>query len=85
MYKVAQVDASVCAGKKCKLCSRFCPEANTLLYNKITDAISVAVDRCKGCGICVNICSDKARRNAIKMVLIADVCDGFEISRNGFP
>ena len=33
MYLVAHIDVDICAATSCKLCTQFCPEANTILYN----------------------------------------------------
>ena len=33
MYLVAHISVEICAAKSCKLCTQFCPEANTILYS----------------------------------------------------
>jgi hypothetical protein len=33
MYLVAHVDTAVCSETACKLCTQYCPEANTILYD----------------------------------------------------
>jgi len=30
MYLVAHIDVEICASKSCKLCTQYCPEANTI-------------------------------------------------------
>ena len=83
MYLVAHIDTDICAATSCKLCTQFCPEANTILYN--TEAgkdkglkygsAYVAVDRCKGCAQCVWVCDNMAKHNAIKMEMIDQIGD----------
>ena len=78
MYLVADINVDICAATSCKLCTQYCPEANTILYNndagKEKDlkygSAYVAVDRCKGCAQCVWVCDNMAKHNAIKMVMI---------------
>jgi|SRR5579885_3135956 Pyruvate/2-oxoacid:ferredoxin oxidoreductase delta subunit len=78
MYLVADINVDICAQTSCKLCTQFCPEANTILYNPDLGkdkgykygAAYVAVDRCKGCAQCVWVCDNMAKHNAIKMVMI---------------
>ncbi len=84
MYTVAEIDVEICSSTKCRLCTQFCPEGNTILYDETRGTAYVAVDRCKGCEICVGICDDLAKHHAIKMVPIDQVKDGFEISKVGF-
>ncbi|MBX3307352.1 MAG: pyruvate ferredoxin oxidoreductase [Nitrospira sp.] len=78
MYLVADISVEICAAKSCKLCTQYCPEANTILYSdemgkdqgfKYGSAY-VAVDRCKGCAQCVWVCDTMAKNNAIKMIMI---------------
>ena len=83
MYAVAQVDVSICSATSCRLCTQFCPESNTILYDNEKKTAYIAVDRCKGCELCVGICDDIAKHHAIKMVPIDDVHDGFEMSKYG--
>jgi len=83
MYSVAEIDRDICGATKCRLCTQFCPEGNTILYDNRQGFAYVSVDRCKGCEICVGICDDIAKHNAIKMVSIDEVKDGFEISKVG--
>ena len=33
MYLVANIDVEICASKSCKLCTQYCPEANTIQYS----------------------------------------------------
>ncbi len=84
MYSVADVDVDICGATKCRLCTQFCPEANTILYDSVRNSAYIAVDRCKGCEICVGICDDLAKHHAIKMVPITELKNGFEISKVGF-
>ena len=78
MYLVADINVDICGQTSCKLCTQFCPEANTILYDTSLGkekgykygAAYVAVDRCKGCAQCVWVCDNMAKHNAIKMVMI---------------
>ncbi len=78
MYLVADIDVSICAAKNCRLCTQFCPEANTILYSEVLGkdkgfkygSAYVAVDRCKGCAQCVWVCDNMAKNQAIKMIMI---------------
>jgi Pyruvate/2-oxoacid:ferredoxin oxidoreductase delta subunit len=78
MYLVANIDVEICAAKSCKLCTQYCPEANTIQYSEDMGrdkgfkygSASVAVDRCKGCAQCVWVCDNMAKNNAIKMIMI---------------
>src|SRR5437870_13715182 len=69
MYLVADINVDICAATSCKLCTQYCPEANTILYSdnlgkekglKYGSAY-VAVDRCKGCAQCVWVCDNMAK------------------------
>lgn len=81
MYLVAHIDTEICASTSCKLCTQYCPEANTILYNKEAGkekglkygAAYVAVDRCKGCAQCVWVCDNMAKHHAIKMEMIDQI------------
>jgi len=84
MYSVADIDVDICGATKCRLCTQFCPESNTIMYDSIRKTAYVSVDRCKGCEICVGICDDLAKHEAIKMLPIDEVKDGFEICKVGF-
>jgi Pyruvate/2-oxoacid:ferredoxin oxidoreductase delta subunit len=84
MYSVADIDVEICGATKCRLCTQFCPESNTILYDSVRSTAYVAVDRCKGCEICVGICDTLAKHHAIKMVPITELKNGFEICKNGF-
>ena len=83
MYLVAHIDTEICANTSCKLCTQYCPEANTILYNNDAGkdkglkygAAYVAVDRCKGCAQCVWVCDNMAKHNAIKMEMIDQIGD----------
>jgi len=70
MYLVANIDPEICGKTKCTLCTQYCPEANTIQYDKIRNTAFVSVDRCKGCMQCVWVCDTLARHHAIKMVMI---------------
>jgi len=85
VYKVARVDASKCSASNCRLCVLYCPEPNTLLYDEKRNTAFVAVDRCKGCGACLRICTDISKRNCIAMVAVGSVQGEFEMSRYGMP
>jgi len=83
MYLVANIDAGICAATSCKLCTQYCPEANTILYDNEMGreqglkygSAYVAVDRCKGCAQCVWVCDNMAKHNAIKMEMIDQIGD----------
>ena len=34
MYLVANINVEICAAKSCKLCTQYCPEANTIQYSE---------------------------------------------------
>ncbi len=70
MYLVANIDSEICGKTKCTLCTQYCPEANTIQYDKARNTAFVAVDRCKGCMQCVWVCDTMAKHHAIKMVMI---------------
>src|SRR3989454_2344397 len=72
MYLVADINVDICAATSCKLCTQYCPEANTILYSdnlgkekglKYGSAY-VAVDRCKGCAQCVWVCDNMAKHRS---------------------
>ena len=78
MYLVADINVDICAATSCRLCTQYCPEANTILYSdnlgkdkglKYGSAY-VAVDRCKGCAQCVWVCDNMAKHHAITMTMI---------------
>lgn len=83
MYVIAQVDEAICSKKNCRLCVQFCPEPNTILYDEAKKTAFIAVDRCKGCEICVGVCDNLSKNHAIKMVQIVSVKNGFELSKAG--
>lgn len=70
MYYVAKVNSDMCATHKCNMCTLYCPEANTLMYDKVNMTSWVDEDRCKGCAICVYVCSDLLSRDCIEMVMV---------------
>jgi len=84
MYSIADVDAEICSATRCRLCTQFCPESNTILYDSVRGTAYVAADRCKGCEICVGVCDGLAKHHAIKMVPINEVTSPFEIRNVGF-
>lgn len=73
MYLVANIDEEICGKTKCTLCTQYCPEANTIQFDKARNTAFVAVDRCKGCMQCVWVCDTMARHHAIKMVMIDEL------------
>lgn len=81
MYLVATINVDICAATSCRLCTQYCPEANTILYNEEAGkekglkygAAYVAVDRCKGCAQCVWVCDNMAKHHAIKMEMIDQI------------
>ncbi|WP_448588296.1 ferredoxin oxidoreductase [Thermocrinis sp.] len=70
MYYVAEVNETECAKYNCKQCVLFCPEPNTLMFENSKHTAWVNVSRCKGCAICVYVCSDLLKRNCIQMVMV---------------
>lgn len=83
MYYVAHVDKEICAKTNCHLCTSYCPETNCINYSEEDKSAYVSVDRCKSCEICVYICRDIAKNNAISMKWIHDLSDGFVIKESG--
>ncbi|HET6464366.1 MAG TPA: 4Fe-4S dicluster domain-containing protein [Nitrospiria bacterium] len=77
MYLVANIDPAICGATSCTLCTQFCPEANTIQYDKVRKTAFVAVDRCKGCAQCVWVCDNMAKHNAIKMIMIDQLPEEF--------
>jgi Pyruvate/2-oxoacid:ferredoxin oxidoreductase delta subunit len=80
MYLVANIDPEICGKTKCTLCTQFCPEANTIQFDKKRNTAFVSVDRCKGCMQCVWVCDSMARHHAIKMVMIDQLPKEFEVT-----
>jgi len=68
MYYIAKVDADMCAEYKCNTCTLYCPEANTLMFDVERNTSYVDVDRCKGCELCVYVCSDMLGRDCVTML-----------------
>ncbi len=68
MYYIAKVDQDKCTTYKCNQCTIFCPEANTLMFDKENNMAWVDVDRCKGCALCVYVCTEVVKRGCIEMV-----------------
>lgn len=79
MYLVANIDPEICGKTKCALCTQFCPEANTIQFDKERNTAFVSVDRCKGCMQCVWVCDTMARHHAIKMVMIDQLPQEFNV------
>ena len=81
MYLVAEIDQEICSSTSCRLCTQFCPESNTIQYDEGLGAergskygsAYVAVDRCKGCAICVWVCDTMAKHHAIKLEMIDQI------------
>lgn len=71
MFYVAKVDPNKCAEYKCNMCTLYCPECNTLMFDKKKNTSWVDADRCKGCEICVYVCSDLLNRDCIKMEMVS--------------
>src|SRR5205807_10028336 len=77
MYLAADISVDICAATSCKLCTQYCPEANTILYDDESGKAKglkygsayVAVVRCKACAACVWVCDNMAKHHAIKMVM----------------
>ncbi len=69
MYYVATVDTEKCAGFKCNTCTLYCPEPNTLMFDEEKNASWVDADRCKGCALCVFVCTDMLKRACIGMAM----------------
>ncbi|HHD77732.1 MAG TPA: ferredoxin oxidoreductase [Campylobacteraceae bacterium] len=70
MYYVAKVDPDMCAEYKCNMCTLYCPEANTLMFDKEKNSSYVDADRCKGCALCVYVCTDLLDRSCISMTMV---------------
>ena len=73
MYYVAKVDSEKCSTHKCNMCTLYCPEANTLMFDANYGAKGtswVDVDRCKGCAVCVYVCTDLLNRECISMEMV---------------
>ena len=79
MYLVANIDEEICGKTKCTLCTQFCPESNTIQFDKERNTAFVSVDRCKSCMQCVWVCDSMARHHAIKMVMIDELPKKFTI------
>ena len=77
MYLVASIDPTICGATSCTLCTQFCPEANTIQYDKERKTAFVSVDRCKGCAQCVWVCDTMAKHHAIKMIMIDQLPEEF--------
>ena len=58
MYNVALVEDDKCIAEKgCRLCIMYCPEADCILLDKEKMKANVIVSRCKGCDLCMVVCS----------------------------
>lgn len=71
MYYVAKVNSEMCSTHNCNMCTLYCPEANTLMFDKANNTSWVDEDRCKGCAICVYVCSDLLNRDCIEMAMVS--------------
>lgn len=69
MYYVAEVINDECSKYNCKQCTLFCPEPNTLMYSDEEHHAYVVQERCKGCALCVYVCTNLLKRNAIHMIM----------------
>lgn len=58
MYVVAKLEAEKCTG--CKMCIFTCPDPNVLKYIAADKKVEVDEKRCKGCGLCAEICTKGA-------------------------
>jgi len=76
MYYVAVVNEDMCSTYNCNMCTMYCPEPNTLMFDKGKKSSWVAGDRCKGCGVCVYVCTDLLKRGCIEMKTIAAKKEG---------
>ena len=83
MYYIADVDKKICAETNCHLCTTYCPESNCINYSEEDKSAYVSADRCKACEICVYICDDVAKNNAIKMKWVEELDDGIVIKKTG--
>jgi pyruvate ferredoxin oxidoreductase delta subunit len=72
MYYVAKVNEDMCSTHNCTMCTLYCPEANTLMADAAKNTSYVVEDRCKGCAICVYVCSDLLKRDCITMVMAGE-------------
>ena len=83
MYYVASVKKDVCSKTNCHLCTTYCPEANCINYSEADKSAYISFDRCKACEICVYICDEVAKNNAIEMKWVENLEEGFVIKRTG--
>ena len=83
MYYVAHVLKDICAKTNCHLCTTYCPESNCINYSEEDKSAYVSVDRCKACEICVYICNEVAKNEAIEMKWIDNLEEGFVIKKTG--
>jgi len=59
------------------------PGGQLYQFSEADKSAYVSVDRCKSCEICVYICNDVAKNNAIEMKWIENLEDRFVIKRIG--
>ncbi len=83
MYYIADVNKDICSQSNCHLCTTYCPESNCINYSEQDKSAYVSVDRCKSREICVYICDEVAKKNAIEMTWIENLEDRFVIKRVG--
>lgn len=63
MSFIVKLAENLCTG--CKQCILACPEPNVIWFNKDTKKVGFYIERCKGCGLCVEAC----KFNALEIVL----------------
>ena len=83
MYYIAQVGKDISSAKNCHLCTTYCPETNCINYSEQDKSAYISVDRCKACEICIYICKEVAKNDAIKMQWIGELDEGFVIKKSG--
>lgn len=83
MYYIAEVNKDICSQSNCHLCTTYCPEANCINYSEADKSAYVSVDRCKACEICVYICREVAKKEAIEMKWIEELDEKFVIKNSG--
>ncbi|MCD5409817.1 MAG: 4Fe-4S binding protein [Methanocellales archaeon] len=60
---VAKLAEDLCTG--CKQCILACPDPNVIRFNKNTEKVDFYIEKCKGCGLCAEVC----KFDALKIVL----------------
>ncbi len=54
MYFAAKIEKEKCTG--CKLCILSCPDPNVINFSSEEKKVIIDAKRCKGCGICAEVC-----------------------------